>query len=108
MVIAAISAVLLILALIAFNLLACELNSWSGVLNGFGPGESKSRKDAKPNDTLFGQIGIATTNLLPSGRMEIDGELFDVVTRGEPVDRGEMVEVIETHANRVVVRRVQG
>jgi membrane-bound ClpP family serine protease len=45
---------------------------------------------------------------MPSGRVEIDGELVDVVTRGELIDRGDAVEVIETHANRVVVRRVQG
>jgi membrane-bound serine protease (ClpP class) len=106
-VVAAISAVILVLGLIAFNFVACEINDWSGLLEGFGPGKSRSREKAKPDDPLLGQVGIATTNLLPGGRIEVDGELVDVVTRGEPVDRGDTVEVIETHANRVVVRRVQ-
>lgn len=55
---------------------------------------------------LVGRVGAATTNLLPAGRAEIDGEPVDVITHGEFVDRGERVEVIEAHANRVVVRRV--
>jgi membrane-bound ClpP family serine protease len=57
---------------------------------------------------LVGRVGTATTKLVPSGRAEIDGEPVDVIARGEFVDRGETIEVIEAHANRVVVRSVSG
>ncbi|TWT99914.1 hypothetical protein Pla108_08570 [Botrimarina colliarenosi] len=70
--------------------------------------EQDRREQLADYEHLLGKTGTATTNLLPSGRAEIDGEPVDVVTRGEVVDRGEAVEVVETHANRVVVRRVQG
>jgi membrane-bound serine protease (ClpP class) len=68
--------------------------------------ELERREQLADYEYLLGHSGVATTNLMPSGRVEIDGELVDVVTRGELIDRGETVEVIETHANRVVVRRM--
>ncbi|QDV72390.1 NfeD family protein [Botrimarina mediterranea] len=70
--------------------------------------EQDRREQLADYEHLLGHRGVATTNLLPTGRVEIDGELVDVVTRGEFVERGDAVEVVETHANRVVVRRVQG
>lgn len=56
---------------------------------------------------LMGHRGVATTDLLPAGRAEIDGEPVDVITDGDVIDRGTEIEVVETHANRVVVRRVR-
>jgi membrane-bound serine protease (ClpP class) len=55
---------------------------------------------------LVGQSGEAVTDLRPSGRALVDDQLVDVIAAGEPIDRGEMVEVVSAHANRVVVRRV--
>ncbi|QDT69932.1 hypothetical protein MalM25_28760 [Planctomycetes bacterium MalM25] len=55
---------------------------------------------------LVGKRGVATTDLLPAGRAEIDGEPVDVLSQGEPIERGDAIEVLEAHANRVVVRRV--
>ena len=56
---------------------------------------------------LVGATGVATTDLLPGGRAEISGEMVDVATRGEVVDRGSPVEVVEAHGSRVVVRQVR-
>lgn len=70
--------------------------------------EQGRREQLADYEHLLGKEGVATTNLLPTGRAEIDGEPVDVVTRGEVIDRGEPIEVVETHASRVVVRRVQG
>jgi membrane-bound serine protease (ClpP class) len=53
---------------------------------------------------LIGQQGTATTNLMPAGKADFDGELVDVIAEGMPIDRGEPVVVVKTRGNRVVVR----
>lgn len=53
---------------------------------------------------LVGMHGVATTHLRPSGKAEIDHQLIDVIAEGEPLDRGTPLEVVDAHANRVVVR----
>lgn len=70
--------------------------------------EQDRREQLADYDHLVGRSGTATTDLLPAGRAEIDGEPIDVLTRGEVIDRGEAIEVVEAHANRVIVRRVRG
>lgn len=70
--------------------------------------EQGRREQLADYDHLVGKTGAATTDLLPAGRAEIDGEPVDVLTRGEMIDRGETIEVVEAHANRVIVRKVRG
>jgi membrane-bound serine protease (ClpP class) len=55
---------------------------------------------------LIGQQGIATTNLMPAGKAEFDGQLVDVIAEGLPIERGQAVVVTKTRANRVLVRAV--
>ena len=55
---------------------------------------------------LVGQCGEAVTPLRPAGRMALGGALVDVVTEGDFVERGVMVEVVLVDGNRVVVQRV--
>src|SRR4029079_15917750 len=45
---------------------------------------------------LLGQQGTATTNLMPAGKAEFDGELVDVIAEGMPIDRGSTVVVVKT------------
>ena len=56
---------------------------------------------------LIGQQGVATTNLMPAGKAEFDGQLIDVIADGLPIDRGTTIVVIKTRGNRVLVRAVQ-
>ncbi len=53
---------------------------------------------------LVGKQGVATTHLRPAGKAEIDHQLIDVIAEAEPLDRGTPLEVVDAHANRVVVR----
>lgn len=53
---------------------------------------------------LVGRRGNAVTDLLPSGKALIGGELVDVIAEDDAIDRGAVVEVISAKANRVVVR----
>lgn len=52
---------------------------------------------------LDGQIGVATTLLMPAGRVRFGDELVQVVTDGSPVAAGQSVKVIQVLGNRVVV-----
>jgi membrane-bound serine protease (ClpP class) len=54
---------------------------------------------------LLGLQGIAVTPLKPGGKIEIDGKLFDVVTDGEFVDKGQTVVVQSIDGNRIRVER---
>lgn len=53
-----------------------------------------------------GAEGAAETPLRPSGKAMFDGELIDVVTEGDFIDVGELVQVRLVEGNRVVVRKV--
>jgi membrane-bound serine protease (ClpP class) len=57
-----------------------------------------------PRRALVGRVGIARTKMLPSGAVEIDGQMIDAVTQGQAIEPGAYVVVSEVRANRVVVR----
>jgi membrane-bound serine protease (ClpP class) len=57
-----------------------------------------------PRRALLGRVGIARSKMLPSGAVEIDGQMVDAVTQGQAIEPGTYVAVIEVRANRVVVR----
>ena len=58
---------------------------------------------------LVRREGVAESPCRPAGTARIDGRRVDVVTRGDFVEAGEEVRVIDVQGNRVVVaRRDQG
>jgi membrane-bound ClpP family serine protease len=57
-----------------------------------------------PRRTLIGRVGVARTKMLPSGAVEVDGQMIDAVSQGQAIEPGTYVVVAEVRANRVVVR----
>ena len=55
-------------------------------------------------EKMKGKIGVTNTVLRPSGKIIIDGELYDAYTRGEFIDKGQEVEVIEEETSSLLVR----
>lgn len=53
---------------------------------------------------LVGQRGIATTAMLPSGMVRIEGRIYDAVSEGFSIDRGQEVRVVAVRFNRVYVQ----
>jgi membrane-bound serine protease (ClpP class) len=62
---------------------------------------SAPESDAK----WLGKKGRASSPLRPAGIAEIEGSRVDVVSDGELIEAGELVEVTRVDGNRVVVRR---
>lgn len=54
----------------------------------------------------LGKRGRASSPLRPAGIAEIEGERVDVVSDGELIDAGQLIEVTRVDGNRIVVRRV--
>lgn len=70
-------------------------------------GELPTDEDVIPDDPrrgLLGRVGVARTKMLPSGAVEVDGQMIDAVTQGQAIEPGTYVVVTEVRANRVVVR----
>lgn len=103
-------------AFLAFLVAAFFLTSYMGKI----PGLSRLtlHVDLAPEDTYFtesaptwqrveiGQAGTTVSPLRPSGRIQVDDMLIDVVSEGDYVDVGQPVQVIAKQGNRVVVRVV--
>ncbi|MEO1525253.1 MAG: NfeD family protein [Planctomycetota bacterium] len=68
------------------------------------PMESRLRSGEKRKD-LVGKVGIAKTDLLPSGLVEIEGKRLDAVTGGAPLDKGTRVVVTSIVAGKIRVRK---
>jgi membrane-bound serine protease (ClpP class) len=59
------------------------------------------------NLSLHGKRGVAYTILRPSGKVMIDGEIYDATTRGNPIDKDEPIEVINDESNTIRVKRLE-
>ncbi|HEY0652608.1 MAG TPA: NfeD family protein [Chryseosolibacter sp.] len=53
---------------------------------------------------LKGRVGIAQTVLRPSGKVLIDGQLYDAYTRGEYIEKDQQVEVISDEGPSLKVK----
>lgn len=53
---------------------------------------------------LVGSRGLANTDLRPSGKIEVDGRIVEVISEGPYINAGAEVEVVSVAGNRVVVR----
>lgn len=69
-------------------------------------GQAPTADEVTPADqrhALEGRVGVARSKMLPSGAVEIDGQMIDAVSRGQAIEPGQYVKVVEVRGNRVVV-----
>ena len=59
-------------------------------------------------DSLKGKIGVVHSRLRPSGKVEIEGEIYDAYSRGEFLDQGEPIIVISTEGTSLKVKKWEG
>ena len=53
---------------------------------------------------ILGKVAKTQTPLRPSGKAEIENQVYDVVSLGEFIDKGKEVEVVAVNSNRIVVK----
>ena len=56
---------------------------------------------------LLDEKGTAVTRCIPAGKAKINGRVYDVISTGQAIDKGQKVVVVEAVANRVVVKAVE-
>ncbi|MCP4253414.1 MAG: hypothetical protein GY775_08380 [Candidatus Scalindua sp.] len=56
------------------------------------------------SSSMMGMKGKALTVLHPTGKIEVNNNTLDVVTEGEYIEKGKIVEIIEISGNRIVVK----
>lgn len=54
-------------------------------------------------EDLVGMVGTALTDLHPAGRARFGDRKLDTVTRGDFIDRGRQIRIVETHGSRIIV-----
>ena len=55
---------------------------------------------------LLGKTGVVSNICRPVGSVDFDGVKLDVVSRGEYIEKGTTVEVIEVEGNKIVIREI--
>jgi membrane-bound serine protease (ClpP class) len=60
------------------------------------------------SETLLGKTGTVHSRLRPSGKIEIEGEIYDAYSRGEFIDQGEKIVVISTEGTSLKVKKWEG
>jgi membrane-bound serine protease (ClpP class) len=58
---------------------------------------------ADETTALIGRRGVTQTQLRPAGTAVFDGERRQVVTRGDFLDAGQEIVIVEAHGNRIIV-----
>lgn len=56
---------------------------------------------------MRGKKGVAETVLRPSGKISIEGQLYDAFTRGEFIEKGQSVEVLSETGSSLQVKKIE-
>ena len=56
-------------------------------------------------ESLLGKTGKVHSRLRPSGKVELDGEIYDAYSRGEFLEQGEAIKVISTEGTSLRVKK---
>lgn len=105
---ATIAASVLVVGVVAYAWLRHLPSSgrFAGLLHLSSAGAAAGYISAPPRNDLIGAEGVATTDLRPSGTIDVQGEKIDAVTEGEYVRAGTRVKVVRAESYRHIVRAV--
>ena len=82
-----------------------KISLWSPLVSW---GEQEGYTAVSERETVsIGEQGIAFSSLRPAGKAEINGHIYDVLTRGSFVEKGEKIQVFQVKGNRIFVEKVE-
>lgn len=56
-------------------------------------------------EPMQGKKGITHTIMRPSGKVEVDGKIYDAFSRGEYIEKGEAVEIIGEDTTSLIIKK---
>ena len=56
---------------------------------------------------IFGKVGIATTDLIPNGKISIKGGTVEAVSVDGVISEGEKIQIVSVKAGKACVRRAK-
>jgi membrane-bound ClpP family serine protease len=68
-----------------------------------GRAHQQSASEIDPRGALVGRHGRTRTAMLPCGAIEIDGQVFDAITPGMPLDADTPITVVALQGNSLIV-----
>jgi membrane-bound serine protease (ClpP class) len=87
-----------------------KVNEW-GAFKSISLATTQKKSDGYTSsfypESLNGKTGVVHSRLRPSGRILIDGEMFDAYSRGEFVEQGEKIIVISTEGTSLKVKKYE-
>lgn len=98
-----------ILVITTLLYIPCFFLLWKQVLGNIfalKSNEETYRSTMNRYEELLGKKGQATSHLRPSGTAAIDGKRYAVITRGEMLEKGQTIEVINVAGSRITVKAV--
>ncbi|KEO74762.1 NfeD family protein [Anditalea andensis] len=97
-----------VIAIMLIFYLAPKVNEW-GAFKSVSLATTFTREEGYTSsfysDAMVGKEGVAHTRLMPSGKIIIDGEMYDAYSRGEFIDRGEPILVISAEGTSLRVKK---
>lgn len=91
---------------ILFILVFLSKDFESSKFNKFVLKETNSKSFTQSSQKYLNKKGITITPLRPSGKIEVDGDYIDAITRGDFIPKGCEVVVSEIKDFKIIVRRV--
>ncbi len=71
--------------------------------------KERDRKDFhedKDLSELIGNVGVTKSILRPTGRIEVDGEIYDAMARSEFIEEASVVSVIDVKDGHIIVKEM--
>ena len=93
-----------------FNRLVLKPEPWMGVDGPALDADPHAKPTMEGYDSLLyllGETGRTTTMLRPTGKARFGQLLIDVKTDGDFIEPDSLIEVIEVHGNRVIVKKLE-
>ena len=57
---------------------------------------------------LVGQVGVAKSEMIPSGQIVVEGEKYDAISNGFAIESGTPIKVVAVKGNRIYVEAYDG
>lgn len=99
-------AVIILIILVIFMILVSRGKLPNSVILHNSETKDGGYTGTKELDGYTGKTGVIVTDCRPVGSADFDGTKLEVVSRGEYIEKGAVIEVVEVEGNRVVVKSV--